>query len=261
LHYDKRLTAMPDFSATSGSVLAFLIASALLAGLARGFSGFGAALIFMPLASATVGPKVAAPLLLLIDMATTFTLIPNAWRGSNRRDVGTMALGALAGVPAGAYALSRVDPITIRWGVAVLIAAVLVLLMSGWRYRNKPAPPLTVGIGALSGFLGGVAQISGPPVIAYWLGGATAAHTLRANFILYFATTSALATAMYFVNGLWTAAIAPLALAAAPAYAAGVFTGTRMFSLASERTFRAICYALIALAGLVSLPVLDGVLR
>ena len=52
-----------DFSET----VVFLIAAALAAGLARGFSGFGAALIFVPLASAVVGPQVAVPLLLVVD--------------------------------------------------------------------------------------------------------------------------------------------------------------------------------------------------
>jgi uncharacterized protein len=40
--------------------LAFLIAASFVASLARGFSGFGGALIFMPLASAAVGPQAAA---------------------------------------------------------------------------------------------------------------------------------------------------------------------------------------------------------
>lgn len=41
--------------------LIFLAAVALCAGLVRGFSGFGAALIFTPLAAATVSPRMAAP--------------------------------------------------------------------------------------------------------------------------------------------------------------------------------------------------------
>jgi hypothetical protein len=52
------------------AVLAAIVA-ALLAGLARGFSGFGSALIFIPLASAALGPRVAAPLLVLVDNLTT----------------------------------------------------------------------------------------------------------------------------------------------------------------------------------------------
>ena len=74
-----------QYSATS---LVFITVTAFIAGLARGFSGFGSALIFMSLASSVVGAQIASPLLLLIDFSTTLTLIPNAARRADRRDAG-----------------------------------------------------------------------------------------------------------------------------------------------------------------------------
>ena len=53
-------------------------------------------------------------------------------------------------------------------------------------------------------------------------------------------------------------AILGLAVAIGPAYGIGLWLGSHMFGLASEATFRRICYALIAIAALVSLPVFDG---
>ena len=44
-----------------------ICAIAFVSGTARGFSGFGSALIFMPLASSLVAPRLAAALLLIID--------------------------------------------------------------------------------------------------------------------------------------------------------------------------------------------------
>src|SRR5258708_32798475 len=81
----------------SGALLLLAI-SAFVAALARGFSGFGSALIFVPLASTAIGPQAAAPLLLIIDGVAAAGLIPNAWRHADRRDVGTMSIGALAGI-------------------------------------------------------------------------------------------------------------------------------------------------------------------
>jgi uncharacterized membrane protein YfcA len=43
-----------DYSSAS---LAYILVTAFVAGLARGFSGFGSALIFIPLASSMIGPK------------------------------------------------------------------------------------------------------------------------------------------------------------------------------------------------------------
>ena len=47
----------------------------------------------------------------------------------------------------------------------------------------------------------------------------------------------------------------------APAYGIGLWGGSRLFGVASETTFRRICLCLIALAVVIGLPLLDGVLR
>jgi uncharacterized membrane protein YfcA len=249
--------AVSDFS----EAFAFLIVAALAAGLARGFSGFGAALIFVPLASAVVGPQVAVPVLLVVDGVMTVGLIPGALRKADRRDVLTMTLGAVFGVPAGVYLLSTLDPSTIRWAIVVVVVILLALLMSGWRYHGRPKPLLTVFVGLLAGFFSGVAQIGGPPVVAYWLGGAIPAITVRANIIFYFAISTVLSAVGYVWGGLITTQILVLALITAPLYGLGVWLGSRMFGLASEHTFRRICYAMIAVAALISMPILDNLLR
>jgi uncharacterized membrane protein YfcA len=54
---------------------------------------------------------------------------------------------------------------------------------------------------------------------------------------------------------------AKFSLVVGPVYAIGVWFGVSLFGRASERVFRAICYALIAAAVIVGLPALDGILR
>ena len=248
-------------SADSLPTIASLIAVTLAASLARGFSGFGAALIFIPLASAFLGPKVAVPLLLVVDSIMTAAMIPAAVRASDQRDVLTMALGALVGVPAGTWLLTSLDPMSLRWGIVGLAAAMLVVLVSGWRYRNRPSPPLTVLVGLVSGFCSGAAQIGGPPVVAYWLGGPGSARTVRANIIFYFAVTSVIAAVGYVWGAVITLQVLAFAGVIAPVYGLGAWAGSRMFGLASEQSFRRICLIMIAIATLVSMPVLDSWLR
>ena len=246
----------------AGPGLGWLLAAALAGGLARGFSGFGAALIFVPLASVALGPQGAAPLMLALEAFATAALTPAAWKLADRAEVGWLALGALLGTPLGALVLVSFDAVTLRWGVALVILALLGLVMSGWRVRAAPARPLTVGVGVAGGVLGGVAMVSGPPVIAYLLGReANDARRVRASFALYLAAGGLFAGIAYAAAGLLTAALlGPLALAL-PAYFAGIWGGARMFGLASERAFRLACCAMIALSALLSLPAWDGVLR
>jgi uncharacterized membrane protein YfcA len=244
-----------------GQALAWLLAAALAGGLARGFSGFGAALIFVPLASVALGPHQAAPLMLALEVFAIAALTPAAWKLADRAEVGWLALGALAGTPLGALILVSFDAVTLRWGVAAVILALLGLVVSGCRVRGQPARPLTVGVGVAGGVLGGVAMVSGPPVIAYLLGRGTEARRVRASFALYLAAGGLFAGIAYAAAGLLTPALlGPLAVAL-PAYFGGIWGGARMFGLASERAFRRACYAMIALAALASLPAWDGVLR
>lgn len=245
----------------STGALAFLLFSAFVGATARGFSGFGAALIFLPLAATVVDPKIASPLLLITDAVLSLGFIPNALRQSDKREVGIMGLGAALGIPLGTVLLIRADPLQIRWAIVVLASAMLALLISGWRYRGKPSAPMTFGVGTFAGVCSGAAQVGGPAVIAYWLGSTKDAVTVRASIILYFAISTSIAMVSYYFGGVLTATVLKLALVVAPVYALGLFVGSRLFGVADELFFRRICYALIVIAVAVSLPVLDGIIR
>ena len=243
------------FSFYDNSTLALLVLVAAVAGLARGFSGFGAALIFVPAASALVTPAVAAPILLVTDGLLSLGFLPGAWKRANRRDVAVMAAGTLIGIPLGTYILNHADPLPLRWGIAALATAMFLLLVSGWRYTAEPKPPLTVTVGAVAGVFGGMAQLTGPPVVAYWLSGRGEPAKVRANLILLFAISTVFTTISYFVSGLLSLKVLAIAALVGPLYALGLFLGAKLFGKASEIVFRRICYGLIALSVLSSLPI------
>jgi uncharacterized protein len=238
-----------------------ICAIAFVAGTARGFSGFGSALIFMPLASSMASPRLVAALLLIIDFVAATPLVPNAWRQADRKATAIIVAGALIGVPIGTYLLSRLDPVTTRWIISGFVFLLLALLLSGWRYRGKDHLALSVGIGALSGFCSGLAQTGGPPIVGYWLGRPIASKVARANIVLFFGVSDFFSVVSYAVAGLITLEAILFALVVGPVYAIGVRFGASLFGRASETLFRAICYTLIALAVILGLPVLDGVLR
>ena len=96
-------------------------------------------------------------------------LVPDAWKQADRKATAVMVAGALVGVPVGTWFLSRLDPVTTRWIISGFVLALLLLLLSGWRYRGKDHPALAVGIGAVSGFCSGLAQTGGPPIVGYCL--------------------------------------------------------------------------------------------
>ena len=238
-----------------------LCAVAFVSGTARGFSGFRSALIFMPLASSIAAPRLVAALLLVIDFVAAAPLLPDAWRKADRKATAVIVLGALVGVPVGTYFLSVLDPVTTRWIISCFVAALLLLLLSGWRYRGKDHAWLSVGIGSLSGFCSGLAQTGGPPIVGYWLGRPIASVVARANIVLFFGASDFFSAVSYAAAGLITMDAIRFSLVVGPVYGIGVWFGASLFGKASEALFRAICYALIAAAVLIGLPLLDGVLR
>ena len=67
--------------------------------------------------------------------------------------------------------------------------------------------------------------------------------------------------AVYSAQGLFTTHLVALTVTLAIPYVAGVSIGTRFFRGTSDRLYRRVAYAIVALAALLSLPALDPLLR
>ena len=256
------MTLIPDLAAFSAAtndnrfVAAVLIAA--LAGLVRGFSGFGSALIYMPLIAAVYEPRIAAATLLLIDTicAAPFTL--RAIPQSNWREVGPVCIAACVALPLGAMALVLVDAIWLRWFIVVLVLVALAALAFGWRYHGKPTIAASLGVGALAGFGAGAVQIGAPPLLVFWLGGNNNAVTVRANIMAYFIVQGPLSCVMYYWNGLFTKEAIALSVLLGLPFAVCMAVGVYSFHGSSEALYRRVAYVIIALAGLASMPIFDA---
>jgi len=231
-----------------------VVGAAALAGLVRGFSGFGGAMVFMPVAGLLYEPKLATIWLFVIDDGAALALLPAALRGCVWREVLPLGLGAVVAIPFGVALLVVADPDLMRWIICAVILAAVLLMASGLRYRGRLGLPATLGTGLLAGLSGGAASMPGPPVVLLWLGGQGAAATVRANLIVFFVITAAAAGLSYWANGLFSAESLLGALPLAPAYLLPIWFGSRLFARTSDRQFRFAALALCALAALSGLP-------
>lgn len=234
------------------------VAIALVSGLVRGFSGFGSALIYMPLISVVYGPRIAAPTLLLIDAVCALPFALQAAPQCTPREVTPVSIAAALVLPFGAMALVVIDPLTLRWAIAAAVLAALAALMSGWRYHGRPTVAASLVTGALAGFGAGAVQIGVPPLLVFWLGGNNKAATVRANIMVYFIVQDAVACLTYFANGLFTPQALLLSLLLGAPFAAALGAGVLWFHGSSEAHYRRAAYAIITLAVLVSLPIFDA---
>ena len=177
---------------------------AALAGLVRGFTGFGSALIYMPLISAVYSPRLAAPTLLLDRHHLCPALRSASDAGLQLARSGAGVACRRGGVAARRHGagLGRSAQAALVHRALVLIA--LVVLVSGWRYRGRPTLAASFGVGALAGFGAGAVQIGAPPLLVFWLGGANKAATVRANIMVYFIAQGALSFLLYAFSGVVT---------------------------------------------------------
>jgi uncharacterized protein len=237
------------------------VAVAALSGLVRGFAGFGSALIYIPLVAAIYEPRIASVTLLLIDLVSSAPFTVPEFRKCNWREVAPISIAMAAAVPVGTMALLVLDPIVLRWGIAVLVLGLLAVLVSGWRFHGEPGLPVTIGVGLFSGFGCGAVQIGGPAVIIYWLSRRTNPVTMRANLMVFFIFTGVAVIISYLVQGVFSEDQVALSIMLGVPYMVALGAGAYFFRGASDKAYRYAAYAIITLAALVSLPIFDRVLR
>ncbi len=242
-------------AALSTEGLWLLALAVVLGGLVRGFTGFGTAMIYLPFASSVLPPVWAVISLMVFDLFGPLPNIPRAFKDGTPRDVGWLGLGALIGIPLGLFLLFRLEPDIFRWLVALISLFLLVLLISGWRYKGVLKQKMMVTIGAVSGFLGGVVGLPGPPVILLYMSSSSAIASIRANILLYLVLFDLFAFGVMAVSE--RLALTPVIIGAILTlpYLFGNVLGAMLFRPEREKTYRIVAYMLIAAAALSNLPI------
>lgn len=231
-----------------------LLAAVFAAGLARGFTGFGTAMIYMPFAGTILSPLSALITIMVFDLFGPLPNVPRALRDGSPRDVGRLAVGALFGLPVGVYLIYRIDPDLFRWMISITSLLLLTLLISGWRFHRTLTKKMIFSTGVLGGFLGGISGLAGPPVILIYMASNKAVQTIRANILLYLLVTDILTLGVISISGIATFKPVAIGLLLTPAFLAANIIGGRLFNPQKEKMYRLFAYVLIAGAALFNLP-------
>ena len=235
--------------------LIWLLLGVVVAGLVRGFSGFGSGMIIMAAASSILPPVSAVIFMMTAELLGPLPNLRAAWRDGEPRDVGLLMMGAVIAVPVGVWFLANMSPDFFGWVVSVCILLLLVALMSGWRYRGVLTTKLTVGTGALGGFMCGFAGIPGPPVIMLYMSSVLPIATIRANFLLYLLAIDVVMIVVFWLSDLFLWEIAVLGLLAGIPNILANIVGARLFDPQAERVFRIVAYIVIAASAILGLPI------
>ena len=235
--------------------LLIAVAVAAIAGLMRGFAGVGSGMLMAPFFAVLFGPVDTVAIIITMEIVVTGQLLPGVRREIDWRVVAPMGAVAALFMPVGTWLLLALDPDLAARGIALVVLAFSVVLLTGWRYEGEKRLVATIGVGALSGVLMAATSLGNPPVMLYLLSSRDAAATNRANFTGYFAITLvALILWMTFRELIaWQALRTTLILL--PVFMLAAWVGSRLFRQSSEALYRRVALGLLICAGLY------GVLR
>jgi uncharacterized membrane protein YfcA len=230
--------------------LAWAAAVIFVAYALRGATGFGAGVVSIPLLALALPLPVVIPLVTALGMIASFGQVIHQRRWVDWGAVRGLLVPSLAGVAAGLWLFSALDP--------PLLLRALALFMIGYGLWSvlprRAARPAAVWLGVLAGALGGfVATIfggmAGPLYAVYLRTCALDKARFRATMSLALFCLSALRAAGYGGLGFYDARVLWLLAAALPVVLAAMLAGDRWHARLDEARFGRVVAVLLVLSG------------
>jgi uncharacterized membrane protein YfcA len=233
-----------------------LAGTTFAAALLQAVSGFGFAVLAVPLYLLLVDPAQAVHLAIIVSTALSVAVVPGLRRTIAPALLLRLSAGSLAGLLIGLFAFRYADRLRVRLVVGATILA-LALMMAGFRIRGgRPWAPLArtqpgdLAAGAVAGTATALVGMAGPPVLIYLLLAGTPAQTVRATLLAFFAlsygaTVMSHAATVGIPGPTWAAAgiLGPFALL-------GGFAGRPIGNRIGSDGFAILAIALLTVAGL-----------
>ncbi|MCK0715179.1 sulfite exporter TauE/SafE family protein [Chromohalobacter sarecensis] len=175
-------------------ILAAAMSLALLAGMVRGYCGFGFAMLMALGLMLFMAPIQAVPLALVLDLVASMGLWRRALRHADWPCLRYLLLGMAVTTLIGVWLLASVPASPMRIVVALLAMSGAVALLCQ-RETTSAAPTthhpgVTLGAGGLSGLCMTLASAGGPPLMLYLLYRRMPPLVMRATAIVFFAASS-----------------------------------------------------------------------
>lgn len=238
----------------SPGALAAAIAAAFVAALIRGFTGFGMAILLVPLLGLMIVPLDAVVVSNLLGLLIGLVGLRRIWGEAERASVLTIGALAMVASPLGLWLLHATDPALARLLIALVAIAAFVLVLLPQRPEgHRPHVAETAATGLAAGVLTGFAGMPGPPVVPYYLRQAMPAARARASMLAVFLATSVASSAAALGMGFAGWGQTALALALFGPVLAGNWLGGKMFGRVSERDWRIVVALLLAASGAAAL--------
>jgi uncharacterized membrane protein YfcA len=228
-----------------------LAAIVLAAGFLQSLTGFGFALIALPLLGLFLPLKTIIPLVCLLGCCVSLMLSLQLRASIKFRRIAALYAATIPGIPLGVYILARIPA-----EVLGLILGGVMILFTSYQLLIRPVQhPLgtacTIAAGFLSGVLGGSISAGGPPIIVYSAMQPWSKDQAKAMLAVYFLISGLTIFATHAVSGLITADVLRLFINSIPALVLGIWLGTVTYHRISDAGFRRLAFVLVFAFGLM----------
>jgi uncharacterized membrane protein YfcA len=230
----------------AASVIVFAIV--MVAALAQAVTGFGFALVAVPLLALAIDPRAAVVTAGLAGLGATLLALVRQQAHVNWRTAGILLGCASVGLPLGLLILRFAPVRALSVLIAVTVLCCTVLVWRRTRLRH-PGRFTLAAVGVLVGTLSTATGTSGPPLVALFQGLGFERHTFRATLAAVFSGTGIVSVAGFVAAGVVTPHLVWLGLVGLPAVGVGWTIGDRLFDRIDAARFRVVVIvALIATA-------------
>ena len=155
-------TAIANAGVTLDERFAIMLLVVFVAGIVRGFTGFGSALLAVPALAVVYGPVQAVVIEVLIEVPVCLGLLPTAVKHAERRTILPMIATFILFVPVGAVLLTSIDPDLVKIFISLFVLFAVVLMWQQSRITPLMSPKANYAVGALSGTTQGLTGMAGP---------------------------------------------------------------------------------------------------
>ena len=215
----------------------------------QSLTGFGVALVSMPLLSALLGVQTAAPLVALIGLLTEAILLLYYREAVNVRVIWRLILASMVGVPLGVVVIRTLDEAVVLTVLGVIVAGYALYALLKLRLPAIQGPVWAYGAGFLAGILGGAYNTAGPPVIVYGNCRGWPPAEFKGNLQGFFLITTVVVIISHVLAGNYGPDVLRYGLLALPAVAAGLVAGLALSKWVSAVAFRTIVLWLLLVLG------------
>jgi hypothetical protein len=230
-----------------GSV-AYVVLAVFAGAFVKGYSGFGASMMWVASLSLVMPPDRVVPMVLLWEVASSLQLLPSVWRKVEWRSLGWLSLGAGIATPVGVLLLASFSADAIRIFIAIVVLVGSFLIWRGANWVGQPGTLTTITVGLAFGVLNGSTALGGPPVVLFYLATPIGAAVGRASIIAFFLATDAMAAGSQAFAGVLSLEVVAAAGFFLPVMLGGVWVGARHFIQTDPEDFKR--FSLFLLMGL-----------